>query len=347
MGGRRRLWRLLKVLLVLLVVGLLYVVLRRIGFRNILRVMGRADFASIRSASLLFVTVFLLWCFRWTQLIRPELRGNLLAVFPIYMAGVFFNIITPGARVGGEPVRAYYMSKAFGGEKTVYLGTILADKLGYASVFLGFLTMSVFFVVVFVQIPLVYKVVLGGVVFLVFGAVLSGFLLRKQVGLESPLLGKLLRLLYEGRLMRFLRRRFVTYEHFEQYAIGKLDNLVTPLGRAAGSPKAVAKVATISAVSWLMICLAHLVLFESLGADVGFVRVLVIVTISTFLGDVSLSPGGAGFMEGAMLALCAAFGVPAQTAAAVTLVSRGIFYLCGLGLGGLCLAGLTILYGRR
>jgi len=347
MVDRRRIWNIVRVVALAVVVGLLYLVLRRIGFRNILQAIRRTDTASIVSAAMLFLTVFVLWCFRWLHILRPGAGMNLINVFPVYMAGVFFNIITPGARVGGEPVRAYYMSRVFGGEKSRYLGTILADKLGYATVFLGFLILSVFFVVGFVPLAVPYKVVLAGIVLLIVTAIISGVLLRRQIGVRSGLLGKLLPAVYNGRLMKFIRRRFPTYEHFEDYAVGKLDNLVAPAVRAAGSPRALALVFTLSMVSWLLVCLAHHVLFAALGADISFPRVLVIVTISTFFGDISMSPGGAGFMEATMLALCAAFGLDSRTAAAVTVMSRGLFYLCGLGLGGICLAGLSAIFGRR
>jgi hypothetical protein len=47
-----------------------------------------------------------------------------------------------------------------------------------------------------------------------------------------------------------------------------------------------------------------------------------------------------------MIGLCTAFGVDNGTAAAVTLISRGVFYICGLGVGGACFGGLALLYGR-
>jgi len=76
-------------------------------------------------------------------------------------------------------------------------------------------------------------------------------------------------------------------------------------------------------------------------------RVIVIVTIATFCGELSATPGGAGLIEAVMIGMCAAFGVDAQTAAAVTLISRGIFYAYGLGVGGVSLAVLATIYGRR
>jgi len=336
-----------KALGVLLVLALLYVVLRRIGFRNILEAMGRASLASIRAAVLLQLAVFVLWSFCWQQLMPRAERKSIAALFPIYMAGVFGNVMTPGARVGGEPIRAYYMSRAFGGEKSAYLGTMLAAKLGNMAVFLSLLLTSAVFVLVYVPLGLVSKLLLEGVVLLVAGAVVSGFLLRRQIGVDSRLLRKVLLAVYDSRLLRFVRKWFPTYQHFEDYAILKLGNVFNPIGRAAKSPKSLTRTLVISAGSWALIFTAHYVLFRGLGIDIGPLKVIIIVTIATFCGDVSVSPGGAGFMEASMIGLCAAFGVEYRAAAAVTLISRGIFYAYGIGVGGMCLGGLVCLYGRR
>jgi hypothetical protein len=347
MTVRRGLWTAVKALAVPLVLVLLYLVLRRIGFGGIVQAMAQVSRLTVGAALALYLAVFVLWVLRWQQLMKRGTRRSVAALFPIYMAGVFGNVITPGARVGGEPIRAYYMSRIFGGEKSAHLGTVLADKLANGVVFLVLLLASVVFAVLFVPLSLGSKIVLEGSVLFIVLAVLSGVLLRKRIGIRSRLLGRLLPLIYGSRLLKFIRRRFPTYQLFEDYAVRKLDNLTGPIGRAAGSPKAIAKIMTISGASWALIYLAHYVLFVGLGADISFMKVMVIVTVSTLCGDLSVSPGGAGFMEAAMIALCAAFGVDHRTAAAVTIMSRGIFYLFGLGLGGLCLAGLACLYGRR
>ncbi|MHC5033836.1 MAG: lysylphosphatidylglycerol synthase transmembrane domain-containing protein [Planctomycetota bacterium] len=347
MGGRKAIGPAVKVLAVLLVLGLLCHVLRRIGFGNILDAMRRVSWKPIGAAALLQFGVLLLWSFRWQQLMKREDRKSLCMLFPIYMAGVFGNVVTPGARVGGEPIRAHYMSRAFGGEKSAYLGTMLADKLGNGLVFMGFLVASVAFVAAMVPLGLAPKLVLAGAVALVLAAVFGGLMLRRHVGAKSSLLRRLLPSVYSSAAMKLVRSSFPTYRSFEEYVIHKLDNVLTPIARAAGSPKSVAKILALSAAAWMLFCLAQYVLFQALGAEINFVRVLIIVTISSFFGDISVSPGGAGFMEAAMIALCAAFGVAPDGAAAVTLIGRGVFYVFALGLGGLCLATLAAVYGRR
>lgn len=347
MNGRAWTGRAAKAAAVLLVLALLYVVLRNIGFRSILAQVRGLRPVSLAAAAVLYLATFLLGCLRWQQLMKRQDRKRLAALLPLYMANIFGNVVTPGARVGGEPIRAYYMSKKYGGEASAYFGTILADKLGNGAVFTGFLVLSVIFVVFFVPMALIPKLIVAAALLVVPVVLVAGFLLHRHAGARFPLLRKALPAIYHNAPLDSLRRRFRTAEHFEEYVIRKLDNVITPVADAAGSPRTIAKVVAISSAAWLLFCLANYILFAELGADVGFLKVLVIVTISTFFGDVSVTPGGAGFIEAAMLGLCSAFGVQPDTAAAVTLIGRGLYYLCGLGVGGVCLGGLIVVYGRR
>ncbi len=347
MGRRTFLWTGINALAVLAVVGLLWVVLTHIGFGRIIEAMRRVSPRAILAAASLHLTVFVLWTFRWQQLMKPEDRKSIVALWPIYMAGVFGNVVTPGARVGGEPIRAFYMSRAFGGEKTVHLGTVLVDKLGNSAVFMVFLLGSLVFILFSVPLAIGIKAALGGILLLAVGAVTGGLIVQKKARLKSRLLARALPALYNSTTLTSLRRLFPHYEHFEIYVIRKLDNVLTPMARAAGSPKALAKIILISGASWLLFYMAHFVLFAALGVNVSFLKVLVIVTISDFVADISFVPGGMGFAETTMIGLCAAFGLEAHAAAAVALISRGLLYVYGLGLGGLCLGVLTALYGRR
>lgn len=347
MSKRKTILTVGKFLAIFFVLGLLYFVLRSIGFQEILSAIHEARFDTVLAAIGLNFVVFLLWAFRLQLMMNPEDRASILVLFPIYMAGVFGNIITPGARVGGEPIRAYYMGKVLGGERSSHLGILIADKLGNMAVYFGYLLVAVSFVALFVPLRLEFKILLEALVLLIIGAAVSGVLLRHHIGVNSPFMSKLLRFLYDEPILRFARKRFNTYQHFEEWVIGKLDNVFTPIGNAATSPTTLAKVISISSVAWLLFFLANFILFFGFGEPVSFFKVLVIVSIANFCGDLGVSPGGAGFMETAMIALCAAFGVESHTAAAVTLVSRGIFYFCGLGIGGACFVVLALMYGRR
>jgi uncharacterized protein (TIRG00374 family) len=238
------------------------------------------------------------------------------------------------------------MSKAFGGTKSGHLGTIIVDKLSYAVVFFTFLGFSLAFALIFVPLPLPYRIAMATILVFGLGAVVSGFLLHTQLAKRSRVLRKALPVVYNWPLMRLVRSRFPSYQHFEEYCITRLENVWRPVASAISSPGVLAMVLCVGAGSWLTMCAANYVLFRALGAELGFGHVVIMLTIATFLGDVSVSPGGAGFTEAAMVALCAGFGVDYGTAVAATLVSRGVYYGFTFGGGGVSLAVLALRYGR-
>ncbi|MFW6457579.1 MAG: lysylphosphatidylglycerol synthase transmembrane domain-containing protein [Planctomycetota bacterium] len=346
MVKQRIIWNGIKIAIVLVVLFLLYCVFRDIGFAKILEVMSHVPMRALLISVGLMQSVFLLWAFRLQLIMPEEKRGSIFALYPVYMTGMFGNIITPGARVGGEPIRAYYMAQVFGGAKSGHFGVLMVDKFGNMFVYMMFLLVAVSFVVLYVPLALWIKVVLEMAVLLIVGAVVSGVLLREHIGTQSKFMSWLLRFLYDQPVLRFLRNRFRSYEHFEEYAIDKIDNVFSPVFRAVRSPMVLAKLVVISVVSWLIFYLAYYYLFLALGADVSFFEVFLIVCVSNFCADISFAPGGAGFMEAAMIGMCAAFGVDKGVAAAATLLSRGILHIGALGVGGTSLAVLSLIYGR-
>ncbi|NOZ76132.1 MAG: flippase-like domain-containing protein [Euryarchaeota archaeon] len=75
--------------------------------------------ASNPSYVLLAIAVYYLsvyiWASRWkTTLSLLGYRVKAAALLPIVMGGIFFNNVTPSSRVGGEPVRVYWLRDAAG-----------------------------------------------------------------------------------------------------------------------------------------------------------------------------------------------------------------------------------------
>ena len=81
MHRRNAIWSALKVLSVLLVLSLIFLALRGIGLRRILQAWRKAGESSLCSALLLYLTVFVLWTFRWQQLMNPDDRRSIFALF--------------------------------------------------------------------------------------------------------------------------------------------------------------------------------------------------------------------------------------------------------------------------
>ena len=78
-------------------------------------------------------------------------------------------------------------------------------------------------------------------------------------------------------------------------------------------------------------------LFISLNSQINFLSLIVVVTLSYLIGDISPVPGGIGLTEGTMFLLYSAIGVSPSIAIVISLLSRMIYYFFSLLMGGLSL----------
>jgi uncharacterized membrane protein YbhN (UPF0104 family) len=67
------------------------------------------------------------------------------------------------------------------------------------------------------------------------------------------------------------------------------------------------------------------------------------MTVLRLIGGAAPVPGGLGVVEGSQIAGLVLFGIPTETAAAITIVERAILYVCGTAVG---LVALALLGGR-
>ena len=68
------------------------------------------------------------------------------------------------------------------------------------------------------------------------------------------------------------------------------------------------------------------------------------MSVIRLLGGAAPVPGGVGVIEGSQIAGLVLFGIPGETATAITIVERAILYVCGTLIGA---AALAVLGGRR
>src|SRR3989338_6382144 len=105
-----RLW---KAFFILVITGLAYLLVKEIHMDQVLENIGQANLSLIVSAVLLMFLMMVFWNLKWASLLQPCAPVKCSRPLPILFAGVFVNHTTPGAGIGGEPVRAYFISKQY------------------------------------------------------------------------------------------------------------------------------------------------------------------------------------------------------------------------------------------
>ena len=114
-----------------------------VGIGDILGALKIANLWFIALAVLIQVVTYYLYTLRWQIINKMDgIEISIKELFPIVMVGLAANNITPAGRGGGEPVRAYILSRDKGYPMEETFATVVADKAldTFPFVFLAILT---------------------------------------------------------------------------------------------------------------------------------------------------------------------------------------------------------------
>ncbi len=317
------------ILTVLAVLSLLVYTLKDVNFYEVYLLLKKVNlfYFSLAVASCLFG--FLLWNLRWKNTLMGLIDADYWFLLHVLFAGVFFNNITPGTGLGGEPVRAHFLSKKYKKPKTKIFGSILAEKVFNESVFFIFVVISILFLLIFVHIPNELKIIFWSfvIIFLILAIIFLIISKKKELNLRW-LLKKLFKI-------KSIKKNFRSFKRFEKYVHKKILNFKSAFKSSVLGKNKLYRGLLFSAGIWMLTYFVSYFLFLSLGVKVNFLTVVVAVTLSWLVGDLSPIPGGVGLLESTMFLLYSSMGISAPFAVVVTLLSRIIYYFFAFFIGGL------------
>jgi len=334
----------LKTLSVIFVIIILYFILRGIGFINIYNTVKKANILFIILSILSTLAFFLAWNYKWYVLVKEVKKPKFLGLFPILLAGSFINTITPGARVGGEPLRAYYLSKQYKKEKSKFFATTIVDKAINSLAFAAMSAFSILFVIIFVKIGVWVRFVLETALIILSIVIIGGLVLKQKIKITKKQIALVLTKIYYFYLFKLIRKKFTSYKKFENYMIKKLNNILKT-SKKLRTRKIFKKDLSLSFLMWFFNYLGTFFLFIALNHKINFIAIIVVVTLSTLLGSISPVPGGVGIIEAIMISLYLTFGINSGIAATVAVLDRLIYYFYSLLIGGISLFYLNTKYG--
>jgi len=317
----------------------------RIDWEGLVKIIKAGDTLLLSLAVLIAVTRFFIWTFKWRSTISSLAELSYPRVFAILMTGVLMNQLTPGRDTGGEPIRAYYVSKLTGLAKRKALATIIIDKSGNYIAVSSFIGYSLLFIALFIKLPGSVKAFLELLLILLFLIAISAVYVRKNLALPGAP-ASLLRRVYYLAPLSVLRERFPSYAGFEAYVMERFTEFITTLKDLIRDRRNIVNNLLLSYLIWFLVFFKTYLILLSFGAEVSMPMVIAVESMSILLGIFSILPGGAGATEIAMIALFTSAGVDVETATAATLVSRGIFYALTLGLGSACFTYLRFFAGE-
>jgi uncharacterized protein (TIRG00374 family) len=326
---RKRWWNFISILAIM---ALLYFVLRRISVYEIYILLKIAKKEYFLLAVLSIFLTFIVWTIRWTHFFGEAFRKDFLFLLKVLFAGAFFNTITPGAGIGGEPFRAHFLAKRYKKSRAMMLAYVLGDKFFQLMTLAIFAIFSIFFVFIYIKISNTLTYILEGVLTVVL--ILISFTIYSILRKTHFRIGVLLKKLH---FFNFFKKRFETPEELESYADCRIKSFSRIFKKMVKSKKNLIIGFSLAIVFWLLTYLSSYFIFLAFNYPVNFLSVVVVVTLGTLIGDLSLIPSGIGIIEVSMTLLYSAMGILLPVALLVALLARIIYYFFSLVVGGLCL----------
>ena len=285
--------------------GLLLLLLWKVGWRETWETLSGGDFRYLLAAWGLYLFSMVIRAYRWQVLLLIQgLRAPLSKLISLYFIGTFFNTVLPTG-LGGDVVRMYELSK-HSSQGTESVSTVLVDRL------CGFL---VLFAMASIALIFSYRLVpplVSATIIVIALASISGVWMALSETVwkwlqRVPLLSWLLQ---ERKVQEF----HVSIQAYRTYAISRA--LLASL-----------------AFNILLMVLNYLIAL-AFGIRISPLYFLVFVPIISFLLTVPISFGGLGVREGGYVLLFAQAGVPNNLALAMSLCVYAMTVATGL-LGGL------------
>ena len=240
----------------------------------------------------------------WRYAFRRDLTSfpTLLAV---RLAGEAFNVATPTASIGGEPVKAYLLApKVPLGEG---LASVIVAKTTIALAQGAFLVVGI--ALALATLPLAPPLLTGMTVLATAEAVaLGGFVLAQQKGL------------FQGGL-RLLRWLGLSWGNHPHEGVQRLDTALSCFYREHRGRLTLSLLFHFG--GWVVGSLEVYLILHFMGIPMPLATVLVIEAFAAAIKSAAfLIPGGLGALEGGNMAVFAALGLGAGIGLSVTLIRR-------------------------
>jgi glycosyltransferase 2 family protein len=240
--------------------------------------------------------------------------------------GYLINNITPIGVAGGEPVKAYILSKKEGITKEKVFSSVIVD-LFIEIIPLFFLSAVAIFIIIVSGISMEIAAVIGfaSLILLVLFGVCLTFVMNKALSYQiiKLVVGVLTRMPFLSRKAGAIKSEAESvYEKFND-AIKKqmLDNYIIYFGTF------------ISMTVWILRMLRVYLIFLAFGTSVPLAALVVVETAVVVVTFIPISPGALGVWEAASITLFVLLGggasppISAATATSVMIIDRIIFYI--------------------
>lgn len=256
-----------------------------------------------------YLITILLWGERWKVFLGEKI--SVKDVFPVIIAGIAVNNITPFARIGGEPVRAYLLKIK---TKIKFSKAIAAAVAELVSEFISQIT------IVLISFPAVvfsFKAtwLIASFGFFAFIYVIVGLVL---IGIQDEIKMK--------RFFIWLSHKFRRFSIIRERITAKFFSFQSKLKTNLSNITNLKKSVFLSLSMKFFEVLKNYTIFLALNYKISFLMCFVILAISLIISVIPATPGSMGIMEGGIISFLILSGIPQGVAASFVFIDRLITF---------------------
>ncbi|MGC9517829.1 MAG: UPF0104 family protein [Methanomicrobiales archaeon] len=309
-----------KVLLLMAIgIGVLIAMIMFIGPGQIESAIRMANIWYIILAIIIQIFTYFLWTLRWS--ITTDAVGISIKkwhLLPMLMVGMAINNITPSARGGGEPVRAYILSKYSQTPFENSFATVIADRGLDTFPFIVLSILTIISMVLFFKLPqwIVLALIIALIIIVVVFFVAIFISVDKNIAKRFTLwLVRIIKKISKKRSQKIEEKALEAIHGFQDsIRIMIKDKQVLYYGLP------------LSFFIWFMEIIRVYIVFSAFNADISLIIIAEVFVIASLIGLIPFLPGGLGAIDGIMIVLYSYAGVPPSISAAATVVERLISF---------------------
>lgn len=327
--------KILTIILFLLGLGVFLGIFYFIGIGEVVSEIKKANLFYYSVAILFAFAVMVFWSFRWKVFIDVGYKTSIIEVFKITLVGFSLNNLTPIAKLGGEPVRAYILKKRESVPGDFGLAAAFSELSAELIISIAWALITVLLLFFIFNPPLWVSS------FMIAFIIISLICFASIFGLYSgnPTIDK---------IIIWFTKKIKRLRPLQGKILSKYKKFQKSFRRGLKNKKLFTKAILFSLMIKISNILKFLFIFMALGYEITILEIVIIMGITIMLMSVPATPGNLGIVEGGLISALVLMGVPVGIAGSVVFLERLITYWVFTSLGLLMGAQYGVkLFGRE
>ena len=290
-----------------------------IGINTIIDALKIARLEFVLLAVLFQVFTYYLYALRWNVLNNmADINVGIKKLIPMVLVSLAVNNITPSGRGGGEPVRAYILSRQEGYLMEETFATVVADRALDTFPFVVLAVLTIIGMTLYFDFDTCLLVLMVVAVIAIIIVLLLLIYMSVNPGFGQRVEGWIF-----GLVKRFYKKN---PDELEEKIHGIISGFQDTMKMVLSDRKVLYYALPLSFIIWIFEILRVYVVFLAFGANVSPIVIGEVFIVASLLGMIPFLPGGVGAVEGAMILFYSAAGIPYEISATASVIERTISF---------------------